>query len=190
MARHQRRVQDRIRKGVYTYEDALIIDGHLRKSVIDLCGSDIIDLSDTSDWKRVIMSTSLHNRLCRLHRPFMARGFKDKRYEPSARLGLISARAVIRNLPVLIDKPPTQFWSIYRYILVACLLLPMATLHGIDAKAPPEQIDDYLGDMIKAREFLEQGQKAHNASVRAVAAQGGQIIASVRLKHVLCKGNV
>lgn len=38
MAKHQRRVQDRIRKGAYTYEVCLEIDNDFRQSVSSLCG--------------------------------------------------------------------------------------------------------------------------------------------------------
>jgi hypothetical protein len=56
----------------------------------------------------------------------------------------------------------------------------MAVLHDIDVRAPAPQIDSILGDIHKAHRFFSNGATARNASVRAVAIQGGRIIASVR----------
>jgi hypothetical protein len=39
MAKHRRRVQDRIRKGTYNYEMCLEIDNDFRESVASLCGT-------------------------------------------------------------------------------------------------------------------------------------------------------
>jgi hypothetical protein len=43
----------------------------------------------------------------------MARGFKDPRFDVSARLGIDSARTIIRTHKLLVGSPCVQFWSCY-----------------------------------------------------------------------------
>jgi hypothetical protein len=82
-------------------------------------------------WQRNFIHFGFHTRLSRLHRPYLARGYKDPRYAYSRMICLRSARMVIemeqqmRQLASGFNPDSARLWIIVHHVFVATVTLVM-----------------------------------------------------------------
>jgi len=82
-------------------------------------------------WQRVFLHFGFHTRLSRLHRPYLARGYKDPRYAYSRMICLRSARMVIemeqqmRQLASGFNPNSARLWIVVHHVFVATVTLVM-----------------------------------------------------------------
>jgi hypothetical protein len=77
------------------------------------------------EWQRDFFAFGLRTRLARLHRPFLARGYKDPRYSYSRMVCLQSAREVIDMKSVMRQLPCGRLWIVVYHVFLATITLVM-----------------------------------------------------------------
>jgi hypothetical protein len=81
--------------------------------------------------ERTTLHFGYHTRICRLHRPYLARGYKDPRYAYSRMMCLRSARIVIKmgqkmqELAVGFNADCGRNWIVAHHVFVATTILVM-----------------------------------------------------------------
>lgn len=92
-------------------------------------------------WRRHACSVSIHNRLVKLHRPFMLRGYHDgSPHRYSTQQCIESAHVVIESHYEIMDVT-RSLWFSYSHVLTASLALFADLFHSIDSGAPTSELD-------------------------------------------------
>jgi len=112
-------------------------------------------------WQRNFIHFGFHTRLSRLHRPYLARGYKDPRYAYSRMICLRSARMVIEmeqqmcQLASGFNPDSARLWIVVHHVFVATVTLVM---DYVSHKDDP-QAEERKKEILNCYKTLERSQE-------------------------------
>jgi hypothetical protein len=122
-------------------------------------------------WQRNFIHFCFHTRLSRLHRPYLAQGYKDTRYAYSRMICLRSARMVIemeqqmRQLASGFNPDSARLWIIVHHVFVATVTLVMDYVcHRDDPQAAERK-----REILNCYKTLERSQEDSAIAKRGLA---------------------
>ena len=122
-------------------------------------------------WQRNFIHFGFHTRLSRLHRPYLARGYKDPRYAYSRMICLRSARMVIemeqqmRQLASGFNPDSARLWIVVHHVFVATVTLVMDFVcHRGDPQA-----EERKREILNCYKTLERSQEDCDIAKRGLA---------------------
>jgi hypothetical protein len=122
-------------------------------------------------WQRNFIHFGFHTRLSRLHRPYLARGYKDPLYSYSRMICLRSARMVIemeqqmRQLASGFNPDSARLWIVVHHVFVATVTLVMDYVcHRDDPQAAERK-----REILKCYKTLERSQEDSAIAKRGLA---------------------
>ncbi|KAF7983232.1 hypothetical protein HWV62_23528 [Athelia sp. TMB] len=139
-ATHTRKYLKDTVKNEIPYEKIIECDAAL-KAVLEQLPCPLDPVPGTAvNWMLVSMYCSLNNRFLRLHRPYMARGYVDKKYEQSTSCSIHSAKNIIEGQRIMMQCPQMRPGFIKQWILGAAMVLTVDLVISIDLSHPSEQL--------------------------------------------------
>ncbi|KAA1472180.1 hypothetical protein DENSPDRAFT_930103 [Dentipellis sp. KUC8613] len=146
-------------------------------------------------WSRALLSSGTHNRLLRLHRPFMSRGYTNPKFSHSTRACIASARAILRTQSAVVDYLPSRFWPLNLHSIGAIVVLFIDIFHHIRHPNPSLSPDadsnsthnnsnnssigyaaEYAADIANTLAIFKTSEAARAPPVRAIARQGQRVV--------------
>jgi hypothetical protein len=122
-------------------------------------------------WQRSFIHFGFHTRISRLHRPYLARGYKDPRYAYSRMICLRSARMVIemeqqmRQLASGFNPDSARLWIVVHHVFVATVTLVMDYVsHRDDPQAAERK-----REILNCYKTLERSQEDSAIAKRGLA---------------------
>lgn len=123
VATQQRRLAELVSSGIsLEYETIVELDKGYR-SIADALPPDLrhdyeapIGESLAVTWKRSMVTQTIFNRMMRLHRPFMTRGYKEAKYRYSTDSALEAARMVLLTQQALNSGKFTSYFSRAQFV--------------------------------------------------------------------------
>jgi hypothetical protein len=133
-------------------------------------------------FERLFMGLTLHNRLMRLHRPYLARGYVDSRYAYSTEQCLSAARsyiALIRHARE-VAFPGLRWWVVLQQCFTAAisLAIDLFNVRGAGVDADPgtrARIEDGLTWIGSALDVLREARNVSLVAQRAVRILEGML---------------
>lgn len=117
-----------------SYEEVLSLEQETRRLYAELppyLQHGLATPSTSLQWQALFMEITLHNRIMRLHRSFMARGYNDMKYRHSTRVTLASAKRLLD----LVSQgkqgnfPGLRWWVIRIHVFSAGVACCVALFH-------------------------------------------------------------
>lgn len=114
--------------GGFRYDKVLALEDETRRLYQNLPSylkySDDTPANDSPlqmQWQSLFMAVTMHNRIMRLHRPFMVRGYREETYLHSTRATLDAAMELIRLIDIgyKIGFPGLQWWVVRIHIFAS-----------------------------------------------------------------------
>lgn len=92
------------------------------------------------EWQRYLINFVLHNQLARLHRPFLIRGSRQRKYEHSRFQCIRSAETVIEIRDrIMGDQGIGSFTYVLQHFLTAAIILAMDVCYNADKVRAPHR---------------------------------------------------
>jgi len=159
-----------------TYDRVIEYDALLRKSFGALLVTDFTDCP----LAMCIVASGVHNRILRLHRPWMTRGYRDARYEQATRTCVESARIIVdasRHYGMVIRRQ----WFLLYHNFGATMVLFIHMLHLIEIGQENSPQDIALQqDLNQLLIFFRGAEQVSNATIRQRATQFIEVLLALR----------
>ncbi|BGO91559.1 hypothetical protein NBRC10512_003219 [Rhodotorula toruloides] len=156
-----------------TYEAILAIDGNyraildslpvqLREDYIPPLGEPLTNL-----WRRNMAIQSVHSRILRVHRPFMAKGWTVEKYRRSTTTAISAARSILACQTSLNSAPLLKSGFQLLNVQIAIIVLFMSLWQ--DTAQTPREADDDLTAITATFPWFEKHVDSRVAEVRMIA---------------------
>ncbi|ORY80238.1 hypothetical protein BCR35DRAFT_304422 [Leucosporidium creatinivorum] len=130
-------------------------------------------------WKRLVCSEAVQSRICRLHRPFLTRGFNSgSRFAFSAEKCVEAAQFVISNVGIILGWSPNA-WFIFSHALGATIVLFADLFHSIDKDASEHVIECKKNVLVKAYDIFSRHSQISAPGLRVIVQQGRRIMSGL-----------
>ncbi|GAA96957.1 uncharacterized protein L969DRAFT_79206 [Mixia osmundae IAM 14324] len=188
MAEHHRHVIAEFRgPNAVKYENVMEIDRLYRASLAEKgpqvaaeADDEGLDLKMT--WLVNMLRSGIQNRLMRLHRPYMVKGFRDIRYAHSTQVSVSCARTILRCHRVLhaTNAPIMRFWWLFFHSIGASVVLYLNVFNMIKTNHSEQEIAEQLAELGGALDTFRFGTTSCFNLVRTVASGGMLALSSLR----------
>lgn len=115
-------------------------------------------LTNQLRWQRLFMGITLHNRIMRLHRPFLARGYLDPKFRASRIATVKSAHALMDLIARgrQISFPGLRWWVVLVHIFTAAVTLCVDRLLGRHSQLSSEGSEQHSSQSTNIRHSANQ----------------------------------
>lgn len=109
----------------------LSLDAGYRAILDSLPKEFVSEVQATRDPQRHFILEGIHNRILRLHRPFLTRGYRNEKFRYSTKACLKSAEKVISSSHKIVDMI-RRIWYCYSHVMGAAIVCFADLFNAID----------------------------------------------------------